>query len=160
LIAVYPGRFDPCTNGHLDLISRAALLFDQLIVAVYELPEDRSAFSTDERLEFVRSSTGHLSNVTTKPFAGLLTTFAEQQGAAAIVRGLRAVTDFSVELDQSLMYKEMAPHLEQVFLMSDLRNIYLSASRIREVAALGYDVSGLVPPPVAAALAERFPSKD
>jgi pantetheine-phosphate adenylyltransferase len=152
---VYPGRFDPVTNGHLDLIRRAERLYDDVIVAVADLPAERSMFTTAERVDLVRQSLDGSSKATVVPFTGLLTEFVRAQGAGAIVRGLRAVTDFSVELDQALMYKEMAPEIEQVYLMSDLRYIFLSASRVREVAALGYDVSGLVPAPVAAALRLR-----
>ena len=155
MIGVYAGRFDPATNGHLDLIDRAERLFDHLVVAVYELPPDRSLFSTPERVALLRESLGDRPGVSVETFSGLLTDFVNERGAHCIVRGLRAVTDFSVEFDQALMYKEMAPGIEQVYLMSDLRYIFLSASRVREVAALGYDVGRLVPPPVAAALRAR-----
>ena len=157
MIGVYAGRFDPVTNGHLDIATRAARLFDELIVAVYDLPPERSLFSTDERVDMLRSSLPGNSPVTVEPFSGLLTQFVHQRGADAIVRGLRAVTDFSVEFDQALMYKELAPDIEQVYLMTDLHYIFLSATRIREVASLGHDVERFVPPAVAAELRRRYP---
>ena len=152
MIGVYAGRFDPPTNGHLDIVRRAVPLFDRLVVAVYDLPPERSMFSTAERVDLLRTSIGDPA-VEVEPFTGLLTDFVRERGGGAIVRGLRAVTDFSVEFDQALMYKDMAPEIEQVYLMSDLRHIFLSATRVREVAALGHDVSRFVPPAVAEALA-------
>ena len=157
MIAVYAGRFDPATNGHLDIATRAVRLFEHLIVAVYDVPVDRSLFSTDDRLEMMRASLPADAAISVEPFTGLLTDFVHARGATAIVRGLRAVTDFSVEFDQALMYKEFAPEIEQVYLMADLRYIFLSASRVREVASLGHDVARLVPPPVADQLRRRFP---
>jgi len=154
--AIYPGRFDPATNGHLDLVKRAARLFDELIVAVYDLPPERALFSTEERLEMMRQSVAGHGNIRVVPFSGLLTEFARKHGAQVLVRGIRAVTDFYAEFDQALMYKTMAPEIEQVYLMSSLDHLFISASRIREVYALGYDVKELVPQPVAAALKMKF----
>jgi pantetheine-phosphate adenylyltransferase len=156
VLALYAGRFDPVTNGHLDLVTRAARLFDQLIVAVYEMPPERVMFSTAERIALMERSVAGHGNITVKPFRGLLTEFAREQGAGVLVRGIRAVTDFYNEFDQALMYKKMAHEIEQVYLMSDLQHLFISASRIREVSALGYDVRDLVPAPVAEALAKRF----
>ena len=158
MIGVYPGRFDPATNGHIDLIHRAEKLFDELIVAVYDAKSAGTLFSTEERVNLLEKSLGDSTRIVVEPFSGLLPDFVRKRGAGSIVRGLRAVTDFSVEFDQALMYKEMAPEIEQVFLMSDLRYVFLSASRVREVAALGYDVSELVPAPVAEALKHRLSS--
>ena len=158
MIAVYAGRFDPMTNGHLDIVERATRLFDQVIVAVYELPPERCLFTTDQRVALVASSLDPGWRAEAVSFSGLLTSFARAHGAAVIVRGLRAVTDFSIEFDQALMYKDMADDIEQVYLMSDLRHIFLSASRVREVASLGHDVSHLVPPPVFEALKSRYPA--
>lgn len=159
MIGVYAGRFDPTTNGHLDIALRAARLFDQLIVAVYELPADRCLFPTSERVEMLRESLPAGVPIVVEAFSGLLTDFVHDREATAIVRGLRAVTDFSVEFDQALMYKDMAPDVEQIYLMTDLHHIFLSASRVREVASLGHDVSRLVPTPVAAHLRRRFPAR-
>jgi len=157
MIGVYAGRFDPPTNGHLDIIRRSTSIFERLIVAVYDLPPDRSLFTTSERADLVEGALDPSWAVTVKPFSGLLPNFVRAEGAQAIVRGLRAVTDFSVEFDQALMYKDMAPDIEQIYLMSDLRHIFLSASRIREVSALGHDVSHLVPPNVVEALGSKHP---
>jgi pantetheine-phosphate adenylyltransferase len=159
VIAVYAGRFDPVTNGHLDILHRAAPLFDHLVVAVYNAPADKTLFSTAERVSMLRACVEGMASVSVEPFDGLLTDFVRSRGADVIVRGLRAVTDFSVEFDQALMYKDMAPEIEQVYLMSDLRFVFVRAERIREVAALGHDVAHLVPEHVAAALREVWPPK-
>ncbi len=156
MLAIYPGRFDPPTNGHLDLVTRAARLFAELIVAVYDLPPERATFTTDERVAMMAESAKGYGNIRVMPFSGLLTDFARQQGAAVMVRGIRAVTDFYAEFDQALMYKKMAHEIEQVYLMSSLEHLFISATRIREVYALGYDVRDLVPPPVLDALKRKF----
>jgi pantetheine-phosphate adenylyltransferase len=151
--AVYPGRFDPVTNGHLNLIGRAAELFDELVVGVaFSSP----IFTLDERLEFICRSIGHLGNVRVEAFKGLTTDFAREMGAGVLVRGIRGVTDFETEFDMALMYRKMAPEIECVYLMTSLEHLYVSASRIREVASLGFDVSELVPPHVAEALKQKY----
>ena len=155
-IAVYPGRFDPVTKGHLDITSRAASLFDTVLVAVLDLPREQTLFTTEERIAFFREAVLHLPNVEVKAFKGLLVAFAHQQGARVIVRGIRAVTDFEAELDMALMNKKMAPEIESVYLMASLEHLFVSGRRIREVAGLGFDVEGLVPPHVAEALRQRF----
>jgi pantetheine-phosphate adenylyltransferase len=159
MIAVYAGRFDPVTNGHLDIVRRASRIFDRVIIAVYDAPADKMLFPTSQRVAMLKTSVQEMPSVDVEEFDGLLTDFARNRGADAIVRGLRAVTDFSVEFDQALMYKDMAPEIEQVYLMSDLRFVFVRATRIREVARLGHDVSHLVPEPVAAALQEIWPLK-
>jgi pantetheine-phosphate adenylyltransferase len=159
MIAVYAGRFDPVTNGHLDILRRAARLFDHLVVAVYDAPADKTLFSTSKRTSMLQACVEDMPSVSVEPFAGLLTDFVRSRGADVIVRGLRAVTDFSTEFDQALMYKDMAPEIEQVYLMSDLRFVFVRAARIREVAALGHDVSHLVPEHVAVSLGEIWPTK-
>ncbi len=156
MLAIYPGRFDPATNGHLDLVTRAARLFSELIVAVYELPPAKSMFSTEERAAMMQESVAGDGNIRVLPFTGLLTDFAREQGAQVLVRGIRAVTDFYAEFDQALMYKKMAPEIEQVYLMSSLDHLFISATRIREVYTLGYDVRDLVPPPVLDGLRRKF----
>src|ERR1700689_3494071 len=158
MIGVYAGRFDPPTNGHIDIACRAARLFDELVVAVYDLPPERCLFSTAQRVAMLQASLPADAPISVEPFSGSLTDFVRRRGAITIVRGLRAVTDFSAEFDQALMYKDLAPDLEQIYLMTALRYIFLSASRIREVAALGHDVSGLVPAAVAEQLRHRFHS--
>jgi len=155
-IAVYPGRFDPVTKGHLDITSRAASLFDTVLVAVLDLPREQTLFTTEERIAFFREAVLHLPNVEVKAFKGLLVAFAHQQGARVIVRGIRAVTDFEAEFDMALMNKKMTPEVESVYLMASLEHLFVSGHRIREVAGLGFDVEGLVPPHVAQALRQRF----
>ena len=159
MIAVYAGRFDPVTNGHLDILRRAARIFEQVIVAVFDAPSDKTLFSTSRRVSMIQACVPDIPSVSVEPFDGLLTDFVRTVGADAIVRGLRAVTDFSVEFDQALMYKDMAPEIEQAYLISDLKFVFVRAARIREVAALGHDVAHLVPGPVALALQEIWPLK-
>jgi len=151
--ALYPGRFDPVTNGHIDLISRATTLFDDLVVGV---AVSSPIFPLEERLEFIRESTARFANVHVKPFNGLTTEFAREVGASVLVRGIRGVTDFETEFDMALMYRKMAPEIECVYLMTSLEHLFVSASRIREVASLGFDVSELVPSHVAEALRKKY----
>jgi pantetheine-phosphate adenylyltransferase len=154
--AVFPGRFDPVTNGHVDIVSRASKLFEQLVVAVVDLPSG-SLFTTKERLALFAIAVEPFPNVTVKPYKGLTVDFARQQGAAVVVRGIRA-SGFEAEFDMALMNKRMAPGIESIYLMSSLEHLFISGSRIREVASLGYDVTNLVPPHVAEALRAKFSS--
>jgi pantetheine-phosphate adenylyltransferase len=151
--ALYPGRFDPVTNGHLDLISRAMRLFDELVVGV---AVNSPIFSLEERLEFICAATKRFANVRVEAFNGLTTDFARQIGASVLVRGIRGVTDFETEFDMALMYRKMAPEIECVYLMTSLEHLFVSASRIREVSSLGFDVSELVPPHVSEALRKKY----
>ena len=153
-IALYPGGFDPITNGHLDIVQRAAGLFDEVVMAVYG--RDRELFTVEERLDLIREATGGCGNVRAAGFEGLVVNYADQVGASVLVRGIRAVTGFETEFDMALMNKKMAPHIESVFLMSGHRHLFISASRIRELAALRHPVDDLVPPNVARALEEKF----
>lgn len=150
---LYPGRFDPVTNGHLDLISRAMTLFDELVVGV---AVNSPIFPLEERLDFICTATAGFANVRVKPFDGLTTNFAREIGASVLVRGIRGVTDFETEFDMALMYRKMAPEIECVYLMTSLEHLFVSASRIREVASLGFDVSELVPSHVAEALRKKY----
>ena len=152
--ALYPGRFDPVTNGHLDIITRGAALFERLIVAPFDL--SGGMFSTDERVALLREATAKLPNVEVEAFKGLMVDFARKRGVQVVVRGIRAVTDFYAEFDMALMNKKMAPELEAVYLMTHLEHLFISASRIREVAGLGYDVAELVPAHVAGALRAKL----
>ena len=156
MIAIYPGRFDPPTNGHIDIIKRAGGLFDSLIVAIYDLPNSSSLFSTDERVAMLKEAVNNLPTVTVKAFNGLVVDFAREERATVLVRGIRAVTDFEAELDMALMNKKMAPDLESIYLMASLDHLFVSGHRIREVASLGSDVSDLVPAHVAKKLHEKF----
>lgn len=159
-IAVFPGGFDPVTNGHLDLVKRMTHLFDRVIVAVVKGREKGSLFSWEERIEMFRKAVEDLPNVDVEGFDEMTVDFARRKGAVAIVRGIRAVSDFEAEFDMALMNRKMAPHLESVYLMASQDFLYISASRIREVARLGYDVKDLVPPHVRTALRRRFGFED
>lgn len=154
-VAVYPGRFDPVTNGHVNVTLRAASLFDQLVVAVYDLQEP-TLFTIEQRVAFFAKAVEEHKSITVKSFKGLLVEFARQQGAGVLVRGIRAMTGFEAEFDQALMYKRMAPEIESVYLMSSQEHLFISGTRIREVARLGYDVADLVPDHVAEALRGKF----
>lgn len=156
--AVYPGGFDPVTNGHIDITHRAASLFDKVIVAVVNSRSGQTLFSADHRVEMFRESIKDLPNVEVTSFQGLTVDFAREVGARVLVRGIRAMTGFEQELDMALMNRKMAPEIESVYFMTSLKYLFLSASRIREVASWGQDVSDLVPAVVAAALKEKFPT--
>ena len=153
-MAVYPGRFDPVTHGHLDIVQRAVVHVRRLVVAVYDLRELSSRWKSAWRCSRRRRS--DLPNVSVKPFSGLVVDFARREGATVLVRGIRAVTDFETEFDMALMNKKIAPEVESVYLMASLEHLFVSGRRIREVASLGYDVTDMVPPHVAEALRRRF----
>ena len=150
--ALYPGSFDPITFGHLDVMERAAKLFDRLIIAVADNAEKKPLFTAKQRAALIRQSIGARANVEIVSFDGLLVDFAKKCGATAVVRGLRAVTDFEYEFQMALMNKTLSPDLETVFLTSREAFTYLSSRVIKEVARLGGNISKFVPPPVAAAL--------
>ena len=154
-LAMFPGRFDPVTNGHRDIARRAAKIFDRVIVAVVEL-EQNYLFSTDERVELFREAVADCPNVTVKAYSGLTVEFAKREGAHALVRSMRAVTDFEAEFDMALMNQKMAPGIESIYLMASLEHLFISGTRIREVSALGYDVSDLVPAHVWRALRAKY----
>ncbi len=155
-IAVYPGGFDPVTNGHLDLITRMTHLFDRVIVAVVKGRDKGSFFTWEERAAMVQQAVEHLPSVEVEVFDELMVEFAKRKGAVAVVRGIRAVSDFEAEFDMALMNKKMAPHLESVFLMANQEHLLISATRIREVSRLGYDVAELVPAHVRTALRKKY----
>ncbi|MDA0364504.1 MAG: pantetheine-phosphate adenylyltransferase [Chloroflexi bacterium] len=153
-VAMYPGRFDPATNGHLDIVTRAAAVFDQVIVAV--AASSSSLFTTEERTDLFREAVKHLDNVSVITFSGLTVDAARAHGANALVRGLRAVTDFHVEFDMALMNRKMAGDIESVFMMTAAEHLFISATRIRELAGFGRDVKDLVPLAVNEALLKKF----
>ncbi len=157
--AVYPGRFDPVTIGHVDIALRAATMFDRVVLAVYELPPEGCLFSTEERVELFAEAVKHIEHVEVKPFTGLIVDFARKERAKVLVRGIRAVTDFEAEFDMALMNTKMAPEIESIYLMASLEHLFVSGHRIREVASMGYDVGELVPGGVAKALKEKFGGK-
>jgi pantetheine-phosphate adenylyltransferase len=153
--ALFPGRFDPVTNGHRDVALRAVRLFDKVIVAPVELKQN-FLFSTEERSALLRETFADIKAIEVRAFAGLTVDFAKEVGATVIVRAMRAVTDFEAEFDMALMNKKMAPGVESIYLMTSLDYLYVSGTRIREVSALGYDVSDLVPAHVFAALQKKY----
>ncbi len=155
-IAVYPGSFDPVTQGHEDIIRRSLGLADRVIVAVAVNPGKRPLFSLDERLELLSTVLADVEGVSVRSFDGLLANFARANEARVIIRGLRAVSDFDYESQMALMNRKLYPELETVFLVPAIHLTYLSSSLVREVAQLGGDVSAFVHPTVAAALKEKF----
>jgi len=154
--AIYPGSFDPITNGHLDIITRAAKLFGKLIIGVvYDKPDKQLLFNTEERAEMVRKTITPLPNVEVRVFTGLAVAFARKVKAQAIVRGLRMGADFENEFDLAMMNKRLAPEIEMVCLMSDMKYQFLSSSLLKEAARLGGAIDDLVPKHVAEALKKR-----
>ena len=155
-IAVYPGTFDPITNGHIDLVDRAAPLFERLIIGVAESPGKGPALPLDLRVELARDAVAHHANVEVRGFSGLLAHFASEVGAGVLLRGLRAVSDFEYEFQLASMNRHLIPDVETLFLTPAEQYGFISSSLVREIARLGGDVSGFVPPAVASALqAER-----
>ena len=154
--AVYPGTFDPVTNGHLDLVERASRQFDRLIIAILRHDEKSPVFSLEERMDLLREAAAPFPNVEVDAFHGLLVDYAQKVGAGTIVRGLRALSDFEYELQMAMMNRRLAPDVETVFLMPSEAYAYLSSRLVREVARLGGDLTGLVPAEVVAALQRRL----
>jgi pantetheine-phosphate adenylyltransferase len=155
-IAVYPGSFDPITNGHLDLIQRALRIFDRIIVAVATNAFKKSLFTIEERVEMVRISLESYPQVSIDNFDGLLVKYAKGKNARAILRGLRAVTDFEYEFQLAMMNRRLEPGIETVFLMTGLRWVFLSSSILKEAAVHGGDIEGMVPEIVCRKLKEKF----
>ncbi|MBA7665949.1 Phosphopantetheine adenylyltransferase [subsurface metagenome] len=153
--AIYPGSFDPITNGHLDIATRAAKLFDKLIIGIYDIPDKRLLFTTAERMEMAKKAVIGLPNVEVESFAGLTVEFAKKIKAQAIVRGLRMSADFEREFDMAMMNKRLSPELELVCLMSSLEYQFLSSSLLKEAASLGGNIDDLVPKHVAVALKNK-----
>lgn len=156
MIAVYPGSFDPITNGHLDIIERAASVFDEVIVTVSTNSEKRPMFTLEERKEMLAEVCAHLKNVKVDSFTGLLVQYAQKTGAGVIVKGLRAVSDFQYEFEMAMMNRKLAPNVETVFLMTGAENAYLSSSIVKEISALGGAVSEMVPESVAYRMRQRL----
>ena len=156
-IAVYPGSFDPITNGHVNLVERALEVFDRLIVAVAHNPNKSSLFSVEERLEMIQVALKNDPRVKVDSFDGLLVDFAEKQGARVIVRGLRALSDFEYEFQMTLMNRKLSRKVDTIFLMTGFKWFYTSSRIIKEAASLGGSVRGLVPEIVHQKLKEKFP---
>ena len=154
--AIYPGTFDPMTNGHVDLVQRAAKRFDQVLVAVAGSGSKTPCFTLEKRIELAEEALSRCSNVRVKGFSGLLVQFAQQEKAGVILRGLRAVSDFEYEFQLASMNRRLAPDVETMFLTPDEGYTFISSSLVREIASLGGDVSAFVPAAVQAALRERF----
>ena len=154
VVAFFAGRFDPVTNGHLDIAKRAAALFERLVVGVAD--SKSTLFTTDERVELFREAIKNQANVEVTSYTGLTVDFARSKGATVLIRSMRGSPDFQYEFDIALMNRKMAPEIESVYLISRLEYLYISGTRIREVASLGYDVSELVPAHVAAALKRKL----
>jgi pantetheine-phosphate adenylyltransferase len=157
-IAVCPGSYDPITNGHLDVITRAAALFDEVVVAVVNLSTRKNMplFGIEERLSFINAATGHLGNVRAEPFDILVVDFAHRVGAKAIVKGLRAISDFEYELEMNNLNRTQAPDVESLYLMTSPQYSFLSSSGVKELATFGGDIDGLVPAAVARRLKEEL----
>lgn len=155
-IALYPGTFDPITNGHLDIAVRAVRLFEKVVIGVYDTPSKELMFTTEERVNLAKLSTANVENIEVCSFTGLTVDFASQVGAKAIVRGLRIGADFEYEREMALMNNKLSPEIEIVCLMASLKYQYLSSSRLKEVAKLKGYVYDLVPEPVAEALKQKY----
>jgi pantetheine-phosphate adenylyltransferase len=156
--AVCPGSYDPVTYGHLDVISRAAEIFDEVVVGVVNLPirKGKTLFSIDDRLAFVREAIADLPNVTAEPFSNLVVDFAHEQDARAIVKGLRAISDFEYEFEMNQLNRMQAPDLESIYLMASPKYSFLSSSGVRELATFGGNIDELVPAHVATRLKEAL----
>ena len=157
--AIYPGAFDPVTNGHLNIAIRAAKLFEKLTIGVYNTPDKHLLFTTEERMEMVRQAIAGLPNIAVESFSGLTAEFAMQVGAQTIVRGLRIGADFEREFEMALMNKKLCPDCELVCLMANQEYQFLSSSLIKEVASLGGNIDGFIPKHVATALRRKVHSK-
>jgi len=156
--ALYPGSFDPVTVGHVDILSRAAKVFDKLVVAVYDTPSKNLLFNTDEREQLMKNACHHLPNVEVTRFSGLVVRYALDIGAEVIVRGLRSGSDFEYEFDMAFMNRRLEPNVDLVCFMTSQDYMFVSASLLKEVAKLGGDITEMVPPNVAQAVYSKFES--
>ncbi|GAB6143510.1 pantetheine-phosphate adenylyltransferase [Desulfocicer niacini] len=157
-IAIYPGSFDPLTNGHMDIIQRALHLFDKVIVGILHNPNKKALFSVEERVEMIEKSLPNEPGLKVDAFDGLLVDYAKQQNAVAIIRGMRAISDFENEFQMALMNRRLNRDVQTIFLMTGLRWIFTSSSIIKEVAAFGGDITGMAPGPVKVKMKEKFNS--
>jgi pantetheine-phosphate adenylyltransferase len=157
-VAICPGSYDPVTNGHLDIISRASRVFDTVVVGVVNQPirKQETLFTADERRAFLEDATSEHGNVSVEVFSNLLVEFARDHGASAIVKGLRAISDFDYEFEMDQLNRKLAPEMESIYMIASAEYSFLSSTGVKEMATFGGDVSDLVPGPVASALAERI----
>ncbi|HET8975191.1 MAG TPA: pantetheine-phosphate adenylyltransferase [Solirubrobacterales bacterium] len=157
-IAVCPGSYDPVTNGHIDIITRTSRVFDRVVVGVVNQPvrKQKTLFTAAERQGFLAEAVAHLDNVEVKVFSNLLVEFAQQEGATAVVKGLRAISDFEYEFEMNQLNRKLAPEMESMYIFASAHYSFLSSTGVKEMATFGGDVGDLVPPAVAAALAERL----
>ena len=155
-IAIYPGSFDPVTNGHLDIVRRGTVLFDEIIVAILHNPSKSALFTVEERLEMLQETMKDIPGVSFDTFGGLLVDYAHKRGAQAVLRGMRAVSDFEYEFQLALMNRKLNREVQSIFLMTDYKWFYTSSTIIKEAASLGGDISGLVPQTVNLRLKEKF----
>ena len=157
-IAICPGTFDPVTYGHLDVIGRASAMYDEVVVGVVNIPwrKGKTVFTADERVRFVANATRDLGNISVEPFSILLVDLARARGAMAIVKGLRAISDFEYELELNQLNRTQAPEIESVYLMASAKYSFLSSSGVKELATFGGEIDNLVPKEVADALKERL----
>jgi pantetheine-phosphate adenylyltransferase len=156
LVAVYPGTFDPITNGHVDIVRRALALFDQVVVAVADNVRKAPLFTLEERLQMIRASVGDDPRVEVDAFTGLLVDYAKRRKARALIRGLRAIADFEYEFQFAHMNRHLAPGVETVFLMTSEESFYVSSSLVKEVATMGGDITRIVPPAVVEAFKRKL----
>lgn len=158
-ICIYSGTFDPVTNGHMDIITRGAALFDKLIIGVAKDNYKKNLFQTEERIEILKEVTADLKNVEVEAFSGLLMDYCREKEACAVIRGLRAVSDFEYEMQMALMNKNLNPNVETVFLMTSQQHSFISSSIIKDVASLGGSIAGLVPPSVEQRIIAKYNGK-
>ena len=154
--AIYPGSFDPVTNGHLDILKRGLKIFDKIVIAVGEHPSKKTLFSVEERIEMLKEATKGIKNVEIEHFSGLLVNYVRKKGAVVVLRGLRAVSDFEYELQAALMNRKLDDSIETVFIMTRGMYCYLSASIVKDAASLGAKLDGMVPKMVEKRLKEKF----
>lgn len=154
--ALYPGSFDPIHHGHIDIALRAARIFDEVIVGIYDIPKKKLLFTVDERMALAERAFAGMTNIRVAKYSGLTVHYVQEVGAMALVRGLRVFSDFELEFRMGIANRNLAPEIETVAIMTDEKHLHISSSTIREIAELGGDVSSMVPPFVAEALAARF----
>ncbi len=156
-VAIYPGSFDPLTNGHIDIVERAMDIFDKVIIAILHNPSKKALFSVDERVKMAEQSFNGERDIQVDAFGGLLVDYAKMKNAVAIIRGMRAISDFESEFQMALMNRKLNKEVQSVFLMTGLRWIFTSSSIIKEAAQFGGDISDMVPEPVKIKLMEKYP---